>query len=329
MWMGNRNTLMERLAAYLIGLAFLFQGACNSSSSGCTDPHANNFDTTATYNDGSCTYEPVWVTPVKSVELTERLNEASGLIAWEGDLWTHVDNSDTRLYRLDPSTGETIGEYLLDGITNKDWEEISQDSDYLYLGDFGNNASGNRTDLHILRIEKGSLLAGSPSIDTIWFTYSDQHNFDDTAPNQTEFDCEAFIVFGNSIYLFTKQWITGNTTLYSLPKIPGSHIAGKISTFHVDGLITGAVGTESAGQVVLCGYTGLLQPFLCILNDYRENDFLSGNKRVVNLNLPFHQVEGIAKGNNYEYYLINEAFTLPSRDEVRPKLHLLDLALFF
>lgn len=316
---------MRRIPIYLVLVQLSILVACNSNGPGCTDPQANNYDSSATYNDGSCTYDQVLVNPEESMDLSNTLDEASGLIAWEGDLWTHVDDFDTQLYRLDQVTGEIIGEYMLDGVINTDWEEIAQDSNYVYLGDFGNNGSGNRTDLHILKIEKVSLLAGNPSIDTIWFSYSDQHSFDPSSPNQTEFDCEAFIVLSENIYLFTKQWISGNTTLYSLPKIPGKHTAQKISVFHVDGLISGATGQES-GLVVLCGYTGLLQPFLCLLYDYEDNNFFSGNKRVLHLNLPLHQVEGIAKGNNNEYYLINEAFSLPSQSESVPKLHLLNLA---
>ncbi len=317
---------MEHLGTYLAGLLLTFQVACNSSGSGCTDPRANNYEDSATENDGSCTYDQTWVSPLKSRDLNTQLREPSGVIAWEGDLWTHVDNTDSHLYRLDSATGAIIGEYLLEGVTNTDWEEIDQDSDYIYLGDFGNNASGNRTDLHILRIEKSSLLNGIPSIDTIWFTYSDQQDFSPAGPNQTEYDCEAFVVFSDGIYLFTKQWLSGNTTLYSLPKTPGNHTAVKISSYHVGGLITGATGKESDGQVVLCGYTGILQPFLCLLYDYEAHDLLSGNKRVIHLNLPFHQVEGIATGSMHEYYLINEAVSLPAQDEIPPKLHLVDLA---
>lgn len=316
---------MESLSTYLISLVLLFQGGCSSSGPGCTDPQANNFDPSATTNDGSCTYDPVWVNPLSSLEISAELEEASGLIAWEGDLWTHVDNTDTRLFRLDPSTGAVNGEVLLQGVTNTDWEEIAQDGDFVYLGDFGNNGSGNRTDLHILRIEKGSLLSGNPSMDTIWFTYSDQYAFDAADPNQTEFDCEAMVVLSDNIYLFTKQWISGNTTLYSLPNIPGNHTASKISVHPVGGLITGATVQES-GLVVLCGYTGLLQPFLCLLYDYQDHDIFSGNKRVLRLNLPFHQVEGIAAGNKDEFYLVNEAFGLPSQGGSLPKLHLVDLA---
>jgi hypothetical protein len=62
-------------------------------------------------------------------------------------------------------------------VKNTDWEEISQDSSYIYVGDFGNNYQGNRTDLHILRIEKKSFLLNQPIIDTISFSYSNQTDF--------------------------------------------------------------------------------------------------------------------------------------------------------
>ncbi len=86
---------------------------------------------------------------------------------------------------------------------------------YLYIGDFGNNA-GSRTDLHILRIEKSSLLEGMPAIDTIAFAYEDQTDF--TPSNQnTAFDCEAFIAGTDSLFLFTKNWNNLSTVCYSVP----------------------------------------------------------------------------------------------------------------
>ena len=80
-------------------------------------------------------------------------------------------------------------QFNITGVENYDWEEISSDSLFIYVGDFGNNVNGNRTDLHILRIEKNSLLINSPVIDTISFTYSDQTDFTPTGSNNTDFDC--------------------------------------------------------------------------------------------------------------------------------------------
>jgi hypothetical protein len=52
-------------------------------------------------------------------------------------------------------------------VVNKDWEEISQDSTYFYIGDFGNNVSGNRKDF-IFKNRKESLALDVPKIDTLF-----------------------------------------------------------------------------------------------------------------------------------------------------------------
>lgn len=289
-------------------------------------PYAcNTMGPEASMNDGSCTYDLVWVAPYKTIELSEVLTETSGLILWEGLLWTHNDDSDNRLYGLDTATAKIKKTHILWKTENKDWEEIAQDEGYIYIGDFGNN-SGDRKDLHILRVEKNSLKTGKASIDTIWFSYSDQHQADPAGLNQTEFDCEAFVVSSDSIYLFTKQWLSGNTTLYAMSKEPGEHVAEKQSSFNIEGLVTGATFLERERLLVLCGYSGLSQPFLHLFYDYPGNDFFIGNKRRVNVSLLFHQIEGVATEDGLKYYLSNEYSSLESAGYVNPqKLHMLDL----
>ena len=99
----------------------------------------------------------VTLTPVYSVQLPSELLETSGITRFQQGLVAHNDNSDEQLYVIDTLNGSILQTFTLNGTSNFDWEEITQDSLYLYVGDFGNNA-GNRTDSHILRIEKSSLL---------------------------------------------------------------------------------------------------------------------------------------------------------------------------
>jgi len=292
---------------------------------GCTDPLANNYDAGATVNDGSCTYPASSISPVTNIPLAANLAETSGLIKWNASLWTHNDNSDLNLYALDTVTGAVIQSYPLTGTVNQDWEEISQDSNYVYVGDFGNNVSGNRTDLHILRIEKNSLLAQTPVIDTIFFSYSDQTDFTPTGNNNTDFDCEAFVVTADSIYLFTKQWVSNETSLYTLPKIPGTHIAQLKTTFDVQGMITGAVLLQNERIISLCGYTNFLQPFSWLLYDFTGSEFFGGNKRKVTFPLPFHQMEGITTSDGLTFYMTNENFTIVSTPQ---KLHIFDFTTY-
>ena len=312
---------------YLLILLLSLQASCNSSQPGCTDPLAENFDSTATEEDHSCFYDTIYISPSWSVELSEQINETSGLIIWDEALWTINDNSDTRLYALDTTSGEIVADYLMPGVENRDWEEIAQDEDYVYVGDFGNNR-GNRTDLHILRIEKLTLTSDDPSIDTIWFSFSDQQNFDPAGAQQTEFDCEAFVVSSDSIYLFTKQWLSGFTTQYSLSKHPGTYIAQKRSSFDTMGQVTGATFMEQEGLLILCGYAGLMQPFLYLFYDYQDYEFFSGVRQRVNISLPFHQVEGVTTSNGTGCYFSNESSTFNQIAKLPPKLHYIDLSEF-
>jgi Secretion system C-terminal sorting domain len=296
--------------------------------SGCTDPLANNYNAVASRNDGSCTYHFTSISPLVSLPLDSTLLETSGLIFYENRLVTHNDNDDIHLYYLDTSDGRLSSVDSITHVINKEWEEISQDSAYVYLGDFGNNSNGNRTDLHILRILKSSLHTSMPSIDTIFFSYEDQTDFSPTGPNSTDFDCEAFIVSNDSIYLFTKQWIGKQSKIYALPKLPGTYTAAAQAIFNVNGLITGATYFEEKRLVVLCGYSNLLSPFSYLLYDYSGHDFYSGNKRRIDISLPFHQIEGIASADGLTYFMTNENFVQRPFVNSPQQLHKFDYSVF-
>lgn len=302
-------SLMPKIYIYLTFFLMILSGYTKAQVIGCTDPLSKNYNPLATINNGSCLYKRKSIKPLFSFVLGSSLPETSGLIKWNGFLWTHNDDTDTNLYTLDTLSGKIVKSYALPKVLNTDWEEIAQDSSYLYLGDFGNNYHGNRNDLHVLRIEKNSLLMNLPKMDTIAFSYSNQKTAERIKSNRTEFDCEAFVVTKDSIYLFTKQWESKNTSVYSLPKTPGNYLAHYKSSFHIKGLITGATYLENKKLVVLCGYSKKLHPFVYLLYDYASNDFFSGNKRKIKIKLPFHQIEGIATSDGLHYYLTNEAIS--------------------
>lgn len=293
--------------------------------SGCTDPHAENYNSKATQNDGSCSYKDLKLKSEYSIQLSDSIKETSGLIAFEGLLWTHNDDHDKTIYALD-SLGKIKRKIILNEVINHDWEEIAQDSSHIYIGDFGNNYSGNRTDLKILKIEKRSFLEEKPKIETISFTYSDQTDFSPSKPNKTDFDCEAFIVSKDSIYLFTKQWKSSKTTIYVLSKQSGNQIAKLKSSLDTKGLVTGATYLEEKKLITLCGYTKIGKPFLYLLYDFKNQDFLSGNKRRVNLKLPFHQIEGIATKDGIHYFLTNESLIRKPIINVSQQMHYFDLS---
>jgi hypothetical protein len=304
---------------------FLFVSVSYAQTKGCTDRLAEDFNPKATENNGSCEYVPVKAKAIFLKKLSDSISETSGLIAFENLLWTHNDDHDTTLYGMD-TKGKIKKKINLQGLKNNDWEEISQDSIYLYIGDFGNNYKGNRKDFRILRIDKKSILKNIPVIDTIAFSYANQTDFTIQKANSTDFDCEAFVVLQDSIYLFTKQWTAERTSVYALPKSPGTHIAQLKETLDVHGLITGATALPAKKGIVLCGYSKMLQPFVYLLYDYKNNDFSTGNKRKIKIGLPFHQIEGIATEDGLLFYLTNEATVKKPFVNTPQQIHSVDLS---
>ena len=278
---------------------------------GCTDPQARNYNAEATVNDGSCQYAHTTIKAEVLGALDSLVEGSSTLFHWQGGFWTYNDHVDNCLYRIDSTNATIIERLCINGLRNQDTEEITQDSLYLYFGDFGNNA-GNRHNLQILRISKESIVNQTFKVDTIWFDYEDNK----TLQKLTDFDCEAFIVTDDSIYLFTKQWFSSMTTVYSLPKTPGTHIAHRRETYNVKGLITGATYIPEYQLIVLCGYDynknnifSALHPFLYLLYDFKDNRFFSGNKRRLDFASGVKaQIEGIATSDGLDFYLTCEHF---------------------
>ncbi|HLS30517.1 MAG TPA: T9SS type A sorting domain-containing protein [Flavobacteriaceae bacterium] len=319
-----RVLICKKLSIAIISLLFLsvFQVF---SQAGCTDSLANNYDPGAVENDGSCLYEEVIISPTNSYPLDDALSGTSGLIYWNDYLWTHNDSSDTNLYQLNPANGSIVNSISLAPQVNHDWEEIAQDEDYIYVGDFGNNVSGDRTDLKIIRVSKSSIIEGNPQMDEINFTYQDQTDFTPKDPNNTDYDCEAFVISADAIFLFTKEWLSNETRLYKLPKTPGTYEAELQDGYDVNGLITGSTYHKDNDVIVLSGYSNLMQPFVYLLYDFTDEEFFGGNKRKINIELPFHQVEGIATNDGLQYWMTNESLDFAG---INQQLHTLDLTDF-
>ena len=146
----------------------------------------------------------------------------------------------------------------------------------------------------------------------------------------TDFDCEAMIVHRGQIFLFTKEWISAGTTVYTLPASPGNHLARKVSSYPVEGLITGADISADGSMIILCGYSSLIQPFLYVLRDpsgkaFEKGDMFGGSHKRVPLALPYFQVEGIAIKSEEEVFISNEFLRLGSLIQVRQQVHRLQL----
>src|SRR4051812_6505196 len=275
---------------------------------GCPDPAANNYDSLVTINDGSCTYNSATLNPSLKYNLNTILNESSGLIWWKKLFWTHDDSGGKpEIYAMNVSTNAIQRTVVIKNAANVDWEDIAQDNSFIYIGDFGNNANGNRTDLKIYKVAKASVsVSDSVQASVINFSYSDQTDFSAKGNNNTNFDCEALIAYGDSLYLFSKDWIDLKTRLYSLPKKAGIFKATKLAELDVQGLITGADVLPAQRVIALSGYNSFLSPFIYLLYDFSGNNFFAANKRKVLLNESFTQTEGISAKTSTQFFTTNE-----------------------
>ena len=274
----------------------------------------------ANINDASCTYDQTSYTPASFLLFPEEVHESSGLIFYEDAIWTHNDSgNDAIIYKIDTLSGDILKEVFISNFNNIDWEDISQDDDFIYIGDFGNN-EGTRQDLRILKVLKSDI--GSNYYDTVsavalYYNYSDQSSFP-SMYNNNNFDCEAMISMGDSIFLFSKNWQNQKTKLYALPKTSGIHTAILIDSFNVAGLITGASHNDNNETIILSGYSSYV-PMLWILFDYKQG-FFTGNKRRIDMPgilgaqteaICFYDDDNIYVGTEYTKILSQRAYTIP------------------
>jgi len=221
-------------------------------------------------------------------QLPEYLEETSGLCHSPEGLWTINDGGNGNFIFLYPeshyqkwlTTGSfdynAIRTYRLP-IPNVDWEAISTDSTFLYIGDFGNNR-GNRKDLCIYKIRLTELIQLSmpnnvnrptkyPStsnknntvvfdflhldlIEKIEFSYHDQNKFKERKLHN--FDCESMLIQNHQIILLSKNWKNLQSTAYSIPNKKGKHRTVALGKMNPGFLITDA--TWGKNGIYVCGY---------------------------------------------------------------------------
>jgi len=232
------------------------------------------------------------------------------LLYFNNKLITHNDSGDTaNLYEIDTISGAISRTVTIANATNIDWEDITQDNDYIYIGDIGNN-NGNRTNLKIYRISKSDYLNNtSINAEIINFSYEDQTDFSSQL-NNTNFDAEAISVRNNNIVIFTKNWVNEMVNVYVIPKTIGTHIAVNKGAFNVNGLVTGSSFNELDDSFILCGYDSSLSPFLVYVSDFSGNNFFNGNivKTIISSEIGQSQIEGVTNILNGKYFLSRENF---------------------
>ncbi len=216
--------------------------------------------------------------PEKYCDMEEAMKETSGILYADGNIWTINDSGgEAEIYKIDKETGTVIQKVILLNAVNRDWEDISEDEGYIYVGDFGNN-NGNRKDLKIYKVAKSGITSKKKvevKAEIIEFSYTDQETFEENNRNHN-FDCESLISFGDSLIIFSKNWADNKTRMFMLPKTPGQYQLTTRSVLDADGLVTGAGYNSNLKKLVLIGYKDHV-PFIFLINDF-DGKSISGKE---------------------------------------------------
>jgi hypothetical protein len=268
---------------------------------------------------------------------TPDLDENSGLIFYNNNIITFNDSGgEANLYEINASTGNITRTVTITNATNVDWEDITQDASYIYIGDIGNN-NGNRTDLKIYKIAKNDY-NGSDDIavaEIIFYSYADQLDFTSN-PNNTNWDAEGLISYSDQLLIFSKNWVDNRVNVYSIPKTNGTYSALLKSSYNTNGLITSAEISLNENIIYLIGYSSSQAPFMYTIHGIPNNslDIFSGviSEKISNIVPLGNQVEAIAlfeiTPNQHRLYISNEKFIFSYEDITiifPPKLWLIEI----
>ena len=173
-------------------------------------------------------------TIVKKIKLINKINETSGLEIFDNNLITLNDSGNpSNLYYLNEN-GEVIIERSFSGLQNFDWEDLTLDDEFIYIGDIGNNFDTRDN----LRIIKAPLDIGDNSFEIINFYYPEQDDF--SFKRLSMYDAEGLISLNESLLIFTKNRAKKITEIYKLPKKEGNYKAKLIGEINIESIVTAA-----------------------------------------------------------------------------------------
>jgi len=221
--------------------------------------------------------------------LPKKLKEVSG-IALSKDkktIWAIEDQGNkNRVYGLDMK-GQQVADVLVENAENRDWEDITADTQgNIYIGDFGNN-DNDRQDLAILKIGlQNTEQKTAKVLETIKFHYEGQTEFPPKKSNWL-YDCEAFVEMNGNFYLFTKnrsKGFDGTFLVFQVPNREGDFEAKLIGKLKLDGkysdaAITSAAINSTKDKIVLLSHKNIH-----VLSGFKADDFNTAKIEKISLN---------------------------------------------
>ena len=238
---------------------------------------------------------------LKIVPLSRAINETSGLEIFKDQFLTHNDSGgEAALYAFNEK-GEILATYPVQGAKNKDWEDITLDKDFVYIGDHGNNFA-SREGLKIYKIKWNG--TEFQTIGKIRIQYGAQKSFKKRGINA--FDAEGLTVCGESLLLFSKNREKLSTEVYKISKVPGEYILYPKNSVPVDALITGADYQEETKVLALVGYTFDGRQFLYRVKNFDSEKLNFDSIEKVEIPHPESQIEAIKIIDTENFWLTSE-----------------------
>ncbi|NIJ46452.1 hypothetical protein FHR24_002939 [Wenyingzhuangia heitensis] len=241
------------------------------------------------------------------VKLSKKVEETSGIVFVDNELLTFNDSGGKpELYVLNSKSGKIKRTIKITNATNLDWESITQDENYIYIGDTGNNA-GNRKNLVVYKVNKADVKnKNKVKADKIYYAYEDQRNFK-AADHAHNFDSESITIYQNQLLVFTKNWKDFKTNIYTVPTDKGTYIAKKVQSININCLLTSLDYNPQKNALIGTAYNKDYQSYLVLFKDFNleQSSFLK-IKLTPLLNYA-NQVEAIAWKNNHQVFVTREA----------------------
>jgi len=244
---------------------------------------------------------------LKSIrQLSPELKESSGLCYFNSKFWTHNDSGgDNSIYNFNLLKNDSILSFRVMGSSNRDWESLDDDSLYVYIADVGDNF-GIRENLFIYRVLKSGITGSEQfNCDTIRIKFPEK-SVNVNSTTWSTHDCEAIAVIGDSIFLFTKNWIDYTSSVYVIPSLPGIYSPQSGALLRVNMLVTGADYDPCSDKLFLIGYLKY-KPVLAVFPAFKSGFY--NDKEFTRIIFPSRlgaQTEGISVSCAGQVFITSE-----------------------
>jgi len=195
--------------------------------------------------------KPLFDSIPSSVNITPLISEASGIADSKlnpGYLWVQEDGGNpTQLY-LVKHNGTVQKKIYIDGVVNRDWEEMALSGTDIYIGEIGDNNAVYPEYAFYKFPEPQSTVDTIKSFETFRFTYADGSH-----------DAEAFFVEPgtNNIYIITKRDNPSRIYKLNAPlSSTANNVAQLVGQLNYSGVVGAAVSPDGK-EIIIKTYFSL------------------------------------------------------------------------